>query len=1186
MANLNEPNVLRAYKVRGGWRIWAVYLGGLLASMSVSTQHFAKLFNYVVQLGPNIDHWYAPWDILIWWHKYSAYYPNAFKESMFFGFIGMIVLTIGLMIWLRLFGARPTATESLHDSGRWATFKDLRTAGLLPSFDLTWFEEALRDVPDAIRLALFSAVGLGLMVVWVIEAGRHARVRPAILIGVIVLLAIGTFVMYEVENRRITQRTEPDGVWVGGLLDKRWQLVWLGESVTGKLRKALTKRGSKLARFIPRGVPFLAHKQEVRILRHSGPEHIAAFAPTRSGKGVGLIIGTLLTWKHSMICTDIKGELWELTSGWRREEAGNLCLRFEPSRPSETLPDGTRATARWNPLDEVRIRPCFTRTVVGHPHCEQGGKWSDDEGELEIRRDSDGFIEWNDALGVSDAQNLAMLVVDPLGKGLEDHWAKTSYAIMVGWILHVIYMWQSGRSDYPPSLRRIDQIISDPNLRLKDLWSEMILGGSNPAQGIAGYYRSDHAMVDPREKEEAEAARKQAQKLGKPAQSKPMTAHKGSGHPAAVSAAQDMVDRPENEGGSVISTAKSFLSLYREPIVGENTSYSDFRIRDLMHAEKPVSLYVILPPSNKDKMMPLVRIMLNACMRNLVEGKPRLRPSDPVTYKHRLLCMFDEFPSIGKLPIIQEGLAYVAGYGIKCYIIAQDREQILDETRGYGRNESITSNCHIQVAYAPLKIETAKYLSEKCGEYTVIEAKRTTSGGGRTEGRSASDSLNETKRALLTPYEVMTMPGPEKDRRGMITKPGRMIVTVAGMPSVYGTQSLFFLYPEILRRNNMPALTFSDVVIPGVVSPTERKYRPEELAAWTTDLPPGADLAPAAPEPERITADLVKAALKAEVEDTDAEPEEDEPDEEEEEDPDSDEPGEHEAAPDMSDSESDDGPPPDHPAVPPAEGATGTAESDDGESDGGARGSHSDRVIVVETVSTGGSPEDGDRLVEVGCVEVRDRRRTNRVFHEHLNPERKLEPEVAEQLRLTDEELSDCPTFAEVAEELRAFIEGASLVGHNVTHDLKMIDAELRRAGLPPLEGDRRRRIVDTLLLAQSRDHGKRVTVEELCKQYGVEFAQGDGKRNALRDAERLADLYLAMSAAMDSGGAGRAPGGEGDRVAKVATRSPEEGMPQSAELSESVGSEQAPEAPASATPAGEDDHTVRSEDAGVPSGS
>jgi type IV secretion system protein VirD4 len=117
------------------------------------------------------------------------------------------------------------------------------------------------------------------------------------------------------------------------------------------------------------------------------------FAPTRSGKGVGLVIPTLLSWPHSVLVNDIKGENWELTAGWRDRELGSHCLKFDP-----TSNDGT--STRFNPLEEVRIG-------------------TDDE--------------------VRDVQNIATIIIDPDGKGLNDHWAKTGLILLVGTILHVLY---------------------------------------------------------------------------------------------------------------------------------------------------------------------------------------------------------------------------------------------------------------------------------------------------------------------------------------------------------------------------------------------------------------------------------------------------------------------------------------------------------------------------------------------------------------------------------------------------------------------------------------------------------------------------------------------------------------------------------------------------------------------------
>ena len=137
---------------------------------------------------------------------------------------------------------------------------------------------------------------------------------------------------------------------------------------------------------------WLDKKGVTRYLRHNGAEHVLCYAPTRSGKGVGLVIPTLLSWEHSAVITDLKGELWELTSGWRQSHARNKVLRFEPA----SLSGGVH----WNALDEIRLA---TEYEVG------------------------------------DVQNLATLLVDPDGKGLETHWQKTAQALLVGVILHVLY---------------------------------------------------------------------------------------------------------------------------------------------------------------------------------------------------------------------------------------------------------------------------------------------------------------------------------------------------------------------------------------------------------------------------------------------------------------------------------------------------------------------------------------------------------------------------------------------------------------------------------------------------------------------------------------------------------------------------------------------------------------------------
>ena len=461
---------------------------------------------------------------------------------------------------------------------------------------------------------------------------------------------------------------------------------------------------------------WLDKRGKLHYLRHSGPEHVLTYAPTRSGKGVGLVIPTLLSWPHSAVITDLKGELWALTAGWRQKHANNKTLRFEPASRAGGV--------SWNPLEELRIG-------------------TDNE--------------------VGDVQNLAQLIVDPDGKGLESHWQKTAFALLVGVILHALY--KAKHEGTTASLPSVDAMLANPDRDIRELWMEM----------------STFGHLD-----------------GKP-------------HPAIASAARDMLDRPEEEAGSVLSTAKSYLSLYRDPVVAANVSASDFRIRDLMNHRDPVSLYIVTQPNDKARLRPLVRIMVNMTIR-LLADRMEFKNGKPVaSYKHRLLCMLDEFPSLGKLEILQESLAFLAGYGIKCYLICQDINQLKSRESGYGRDESITSNCHIQNAYPPNRIETAEHLSRLTGQTTVITKRITKSGRGiLASGASTSTSYQETGRPLLTPDECLRMPGPEKDNQGLITKAGDMLICVAGRPAIYGKQPLFFQDPVFKARSEVSPPERSD----------------------------------------------------------------------------------------------------------------------------------------------------------------------------------------------------------------------------------------------------------------------------------------------------------------------------------------------------------------------------------------
>lgn len=452
-------------------------------------------------------------------------------------------------------------------------------------------------------------------------------------------------------------------------------------------------------------------RKTMHYLTHDGPEHILAFAPTRSGKGVGLVIPTLLSWRHSCLVHDIKGEAWAVTAGFRKA-LGQKCLKFDP-----TATDGS--SVKFNPLSEIRIG-------------------TDRE--------------------VSDVQNLTTMIVDPDGKGLADHWAKTGHALLVGAILHVLY------SEDDKTLRGVATFLSNPN---RDVVQTM------------------EAMMN--------------------------TNHLGNGkaHPVVAEAAREMLNKADNERSGVLSTAMSFLSLYRDPIVAKNTETSEFKISDLMNHDFPVSLYLVVPPSDKDRLKPLIRLIINQIVRLLTEEMKFENGRSIASYKHRLLLMIDEFPALGKLDIFEEALAFIAGYGMKAFLITQDLSQLY---KAYSKDESILSNCHIRVAYAPNKIETAKLLSEMCGTMTVWKQQRSYSGNRLNPMlMQVNASEQETQRPLLTPDECMRLPGAIKSNDGSkIVEAGDMLIFTAGFSPIYGKQILYFQDPVFDKRSKCPAPPVSD----------------------------------------------------------------------------------------------------------------------------------------------------------------------------------------------------------------------------------------------------------------------------------------------------------------------------------------------------------------------------------------
>ena len=449
-------------------------------------------------------------------------------------------------------------------------------------------------------------------------------------------------------------------------------------------------------------------KRTLHYLRHNGDEHVIAFAPTRSGKGVGLVIPTLLSWAQSAIVLDIKGENYAITAGWRKHYANNKILKFNPNDP-------TGESSKFNPLEEIRLDSTYE---------------------------------------IADTENIVIMLLDEKGEGLKDFWEKGGKTFLSSFILHTLYI-AKNEHDPTPSLSDIYKALNDKELN--EILADM-----------SSYYHD------------------QANELT---------------HTAISTGAMGLINLAERTRGDIIATVNNILSLYIDPVIELNTKRSDFKLSELMNSEKPVTLYIVIDPENIDRMQPLFRVLMLQILKKLIKKLEFKNGKQRKSYNHRMLLMLDEFTAVGKIEFFEKSLAYMAGYGISAYIIIQDIEQLY---RVYNKEETITSNCHIKIAFTPNKEDTASLLSKMTGTTTVVKSNITTSGKRLSPILgSVSQSYQEVSRPLMTTDEILRLPKAKTTATGKILDGGEMLIFIAGHAPIKGKQILFFKDQVFIDRSEV-----------------------------------------------------------------------------------------------------------------------------------------------------------------------------------------------------------------------------------------------------------------------------------------------------------------------------------------------------------------------------------------------
>jgi type IV secretion system protein VirD4 len=370
-----------------------------------------------------------------------------------------------------------------------------------------------------------------------------------------------------------------------------------------------------------------------------------------------------------------------------------------------------------------------------------------------------------------DVDNIATSLLDPRGRGavMDSHWDRQG----VGWVgavlAHLLY--------------------TEPDKTLRGLAG--LISGFDP-QNHEGIISTIKRIRD--------------------------TNHTGHGPSLNIAREmQMMLDKSPNERSGIISTVQGFLKIYRDPRIAAATSRSDFRIADLMNHEKPVSLYLVIPVKDMDRLQPLLRLVLNQIVKGLT---PRMEGTEP---RHKLLLMLDEFCVLGHMELLSKMLPFVPGYGIRACIIAQNLTQI---EAAYGRDQPIVQTCETLLALTPNRddFQTAKFLSDLAGDTTVVERHRSWNSSGR------SISEQKTRRALITPGEVLELP----TTRALIFK--------RGIKPILADQFEYFRDVRFLQWSKLKTPAESDRIHQGPayeVPPSKGLGASEITTSSVINLPPG-----------------------------------------------------------------------------------------------------------------------------------------------------------------------------------------------------------------------------------------------------------------------------------------------------------------------------------------------------------
>jgi type IV secretion system protein VirD4 len=409
------------------------------------------------------------------------------------------------------------------------------------------------------------------------------------------------------------------------------------------------------ARYDQKDAEHYTLKRPGKIIFNNENGHIYVNGPTRGGKGISIIIPTLLSYTESVFVYDIKKENFEKTAGWRKLFSHVVKLEF-----------ASPESAHFNVMSYVK------------------------KGDTEI----------------AELQNIITILANPdSGDQKFDYWTESAKILILACMLHLLYSRDNPKT--PPA--------SLPGVRVFMLsqGKEETLKIMNEAKHVLNPYTNEYET-----------------------------------HPEVKRICVEMLNKSDKELAGVFGSATTYLGLFSDPIIAKNTNDSDFELRDIYDGDHPMSLYLCVKPKDRQRMKPLVRMLIQSLSDVVMESTEKK--------KHPVLALIDEFNSLGKMPFFETNIAYYMGYGMRCMVVCQGFNQLFGT---YGRDTSILDNCRFKLILGVSTPDDAKVVSEYLGTFSIAKSSVSKSGNiGTFISAGRSESVTEAEQKLMTEEAILHMP--------------------------------------------------------------------------------------------------------------------------------------------------------------------------------------------------------------------------------------------------------------------------------------------------------------------------------------------------------------------------------------------------------------------------------------------